>query len=155
MITICKLFRFFILFLAYTILVSCGDEKTQNKLYLVKIKDIDIKVELAINDAQRRKGLQNRESIPEGFGMLFCYGDNSVRSFWMRDTFMPLSIAFIEYDGTISEIEDMKPLSEKRITSRLAVKFVLEVPQGFFKRNAIVEGDKVTIPEEIKKLKIE
>ena len=134
------------------LLFSCTERETQGRVYPLRVKGIVIDVEVAITAAEQQRGLKNREELPEGRGMLFCYPASVEQKFWMKDTFIPLSIAFIEYNGTISQIEDMKPLDERPVASHLPVKYVLEVPQGFFEKNGIREGDKIEIPEEIKVL---
>jgi len=133
-------------------LFSCAEKERQQGVYPLRVKGIVIDVELAISPAEQQRGLKFRDDLPEGRGMLFCYPASEVRKFWMKDTYIPLSIAFVEYDGTISQIEDMKPLDERPVASDAAVKYALEVPQGFFEKNRIQEGDKIEIPEEIKAL---
>ena len=84
-----------------------------------------------------------RESMDENHGMLFVYDRDSKKSFWMKNTKIPLSIAFIAADGTIREIYDMEPLSTRIVDSRYSVRYVLEVNQGAFERHGIKAGDKV------------
>ena len=144
-----------ILHIAFFLSLSCGPKERGGKLYQLKIKGVQIEVEPAVNDAERRQGLQRREKLPEGRGMLFCYPESRRRTFWMKDTSIALSIAFIEYDGNIAQIEAMEPFSEKGITSHIPVKYALEVRRGFFERYGIEEHDTVIIPEEIKSLKIQ
>jgi len=143
-----------ILLIACFLLLSCSPKERGRRRYRLKIKDVQIQVELAVTDAERRRGLQRREELPEGRGMLFCYPESRRRTFWMKDTSVALSIAFIEYSGSIAQIEGMEPLSEKKITSDIPVKYALEVPRGFFQRHGIKERDTVIIPEEIKRMKV-
>ncbi len=84
-----------------------------------------------------------RESMTEDHGMLFVYDRDSRKSFWMKNTLIPLSIAYIAADGTIREIYDMEPLSTRIVDSRYSVRYALEVNQGAFQRHGIKEGDKV------------
>ena len=89
------------------------------------------------------RGLRFRPTLPPDSGMLFLFPDSRYRTFVMTDTVIPLSIAFIESDGTIVQIEDMKPLSLSRTYSLRRVPCALEVPQGWFRRHGIKEGDRV------------
>ena len=133
-------------------LFSCSEKRRQGKTYPLKVGPVVIEVELAVTAADQHRGLQFRESLSDEQGMLFCYPESDVRSFWMKDTYIPLSIAFIDYDGSILQMEDMKPLDERPVSSDFLVKYALEVPQGFFEKNGIREGDKIEIPKEIKEL---
>ncbi len=84
-----------------------------------------------------------RDSLDEDRGMLFVYDRDSRKSFWMKNTKIPLSIAYIAADGTIREIYDMEPLSTRIIESKYSVRYALEVNQGAFERHGIKAGDKV------------
>ncbi|MCR5494455.1 MAG: DUF192 domain-containing protein [Treponema sp.] len=110
-------------------------------------KSFTVKAELAIKEEERNYGFMNRKVIPDGTGMLFIFEDESKRSFWMKNTPHPLSIAYIDAGGEIADIFDMKPYSLTDITSSRSVKYALEVPQGWFDKNGIKVKDKVIIPE--------
>ena len=84
-----------------------------------------------------------RESLEEDRGMLFVYDRDAKKSFWMKNTTIPLSIASIAADGTIREIYDMEPLSARTVDSKYSVRYALEVNQGAFDRHGIKAGDKV------------
>lgn len=116
----------------------------------VTIKGHKVQVELADNPIKREEGYMNRKSIPENDGMLFVYKSEQEVSFWMKNTLIPLSIAFIKTDGTIVKIADMeveepKASSQeyKSYLSGEAVQYVLEVNKGWFAKNGISPGDKV------------
>ena len=109
----------------------------------IKINQWNITVEIAETQEDQEKGLMGRESMAEDHGMLFVYDRDSKKSFWMKNTKIPLSIAYIATDGTIREIYDMEPLSTRIVESRYSVRYVLEVNQGAFQRHGIKEGDKV------------
>jgi uncharacterized membrane protein (UPF0127 family) len=101
-------------------------------------------VELAVTPQSRRCGLSNRASIGENQGMLFIYPRSDLRTFWMKDTHIPLSIAFLDDTGTIINIEIMDPdQTEKRYHSRLPALYALEVNQGWFRSHGIKTGDPV------------
>ncbi len=114
-----------------------------------------INVEIAATSDEKALGLMHRKSLPENSGMIFLYPEETPVRFWMKDTLIPLTIAFIKEDGTITQIADMAPKSEDIIWSRQAVKYALEMNQGWFKKNNIKEGDKVFIPDAIKQIKAE
>ncbi|MBO7516567.1 MAG: DUF192 domain-containing protein [Spirochaetia bacterium] len=109
----------------------------------IKINQWELTVEIADTQAAQEKGLMGRENMAEDHGMLFVYDRDSRKSFWMKNTLIPLSIAYIAADGTIREIYDMEPLSTRIVESRYSVRYVLEVNQGAFLRHGIKEGDKV------------
>jgi len=103
-------------------------------------------VEIADDTPERTRGLMFRKELPEGFGMLFVFPDESPRSFWMKNTFVPLSIAFATSDGTITTIKDMTPHDESSVLSHGAATYALEVPKGWFVQNNVQVGDKISIP---------
>jgi uncharacterized membrane protein (UPF0127 family) len=102
---------------------------------------IPIHTELARTNGERAQGLMNRPSLPDGEGMLFVFEREQILSFWMKNTLIPLSIAFIRTDGRIVEIRDMKALDVTAVNSSRSVRYALEVPQGWFTRAGIKPGD--------------
>lgn len=112
----------------------------------VKIGEAVLQVEVAVTPEEQARGLMYRKQMPEDHGMLFPYGSDRRLSFWMKDTLIPLSIAYIASDGTIKEIYDMKPGSLREVSSRQSVRYALEVNQGFFDRLGIGVGDTVEFP---------
>jgi uncharacterized membrane protein (UPF0127 family) len=107
---------------------------------------VEVTAEIADDKAERRKGLMGRTELAENAGMLFVYKREQPRSFWMKDTLIPLSIAFIAADGRIVDIQDMKPLDTTSHPSAEPAKYALEVNQGFFEKRGIRVGDRVEIP---------
>ncbi len=103
-----------------------------------------IRVEVADTDVSRARGLMHRADLKDGTGMLFVYEDSAVRHFWMKNTLIPLSIAFISEEGKIVRISDMAPQSEEQVGSVHPVPYALEVPLGWFERNGVERGDFVT-----------
>jgi uncharacterized protein len=91
-------------------------------------------------------GLMFRREMPQHEGMLFVYEAPSKQCFYMRNTYLPLSIAFIADDGTIVDIQDMKPLTENSHCSSMPVRFALEMNQGWFAKKGIKPGFKLTGP---------
>lgn len=110
------------------------------------ISEYKLKVEIADEREERVEGLKFRKRLAENRGMLFVYEKESKLSFWMKDTVLPLSIAFIASDGTIREIRDMEPLSLNPVRSSRNVRYALEVNQGWFRNRGIKAGDKVQLP---------
>ena len=101
-------------------------------------------VEVASDDPSRRLGLMHRKSLPENAGMLFMYPEPERLSFWMKNTHVPLSIAFIDDAGVIVQIKDMAPLDAREVHGDTPVRQALEVNQGWFARNGIKVGDAFT-----------
>lgn len=99
-------------------------------------------VELALSPAEQEKGLMFRTSMPENHGMLFVFGAESQRSFWMKDTLIPLDIIFVEKDGRIQHIHgNARPLDRAFITSGMPSLAVLELNGGTAYKHGIKEGD--------------
>lgn len=99
--------------------------------------------EVAATEAERNTGLMRRFSLRPDHGMLFVFVAPRPLSFWMKDTYIPLSIAFIGPDGRILNIEDMAPRTETTHASRGPALFALEMKKGWFAQNGIVKGDRV------------
>ena len=96
--------------------------------------------ELATTPEQRQTGLMNRFSLKPDHGMLFVFERPEPLSFWMRNTFVALSIAFISADGTILNIEDMQPQTDDPHWSKGAALYTLEMKKGWFAERGIVAG---------------
>ena len=115
----------------------------------IKIGRGFIQAEVADTDALRTKGLSGRQTLEPGYGMLFVFDEPQAVRFWMKDTLVPLSIAFIKEDGTIVQIEDMQPNDLRIVQSREPVKYALEVRQGWFKERGLGPGIKAELPEKM------
>ncbi len=89
---------------------------------------------------QREKGLMDRDAVPDGTGVLFVFPRSEERSFWMRNTYVPLDIAFFDDDNRIAGIKQMEALDETPTDSDIATKLVLEVRRGWFADNGIEVG---------------
>ena len=107
--------------------------------------EIDLFVAVVDTPEERGRGLMFRESMPENQGMLFVFEQEGKYSFYMRDTPLPLSIAFIEGEGDIIEIEDMQPLTEDLHTPDEPYLYAVEANQGWFDRHGISAGAAVRI----------
>ena len=143
-----KLTIFFSIILILTPLLSCKSKK-------LPVKDIKIirhdgtefivEAEIAEKTEDRNHGYMERKVIPDGTGMLFVFEKDQILSFWMKNTPHPLSIAYIDSKGKIRDIYDMKPYSLASVVSTVSVRYALEVPQGWYKKNGITTGDTVII----------
>jgi uncharacterized membrane protein (UPF0127 family) len=100
-------------------------------------------LELARTPEEKQVGLMFRESMPWENGMVFVYDRPATEGYWMRNTLIPLSIAWIERDGTIVDIQDMQPLSDEVHTPAAAYWYALEVNQGWFFANGVGVGQQV------------
>jgi len=100
-------------------------------------------VEVAATRAHRGRGLMFRESLPEDRGMLFIFPEEHVLDFWMRNTSIPLSIAFADASGRIVHIADMQPFSDVGASSVAPARYALEVNAGWFARNGVRTGDEL------------
>jgi uncharacterized protein len=107
-----------------------------------------ISVEVASGPAERNRGLMFRESLPADHGMLFIFPDERLLTFWMRNTSLPLSIAYADAGGRIVRISDLEPLDEHPVSSGRPARYALEMRRGWFREHAVFEGDRITgIPQ--------
>lgn len=104
------------------------------------INDHKIVAELAVTQEQRSLGLMNRFSLQPDHGMLFVFEKSEPLAFWMKNTYVPLSIAFISADGRIVNIEDMKPQTEDTHWSKGPALYALEMKKGWFQERGIGPG---------------
>jgi hypothetical protein len=102
-----------------------------------------IDVQLAMTPAQRATGLMYRREMPQHEGMLFVFEQPSAQCFWMKNTLIPLTAAFVADDGTITNLADMKPQSTNSHCSAKPVRYVLEMNQGWFAKRGIKAGFKL------------
>jgi uncharacterized membrane protein (UPF0127 family) len=105
-----------------------------------------IDTQLAQTPEQRQIGLMWRKDLPQNEGMLFVFEQPTVQCFWMRNTLTALTAAFVDDDGTIVNLEDMKSQTDNSHCSIKPVRFVLEMNQGWFKKRGIQAGFKLTGP---------
>lgn len=109
----------------------------------LKIRGHEVRAELAHTEDSRRQGLMHRDRLGENNGMIFVYPAPEITAMWMKNTLIPLSVAFIDAKGRILNIEDMTPLSEDAHGSRGPAAYSLEVNRGWFARRGIKAGDRV------------
>jgi uncharacterized protein len=111
-------------------------------------KEVRVRVEIADDVLEQARGLMYRTALAENRGMLFVYPDEEKRSYWMRNTLIPLSIAFMDSEGRIVDIKDMKPLDDDppHYVSAEPARYALEVNKGFFEERGVEVGDRAHLP---------
>jgi uncharacterized membrane protein (UPF0127 family) len=136
----------------FLLFISCvnADNRPQPKLTTKDLfiassgGTITVSAEYAVTDNERAKGMMWRSVMNDGEGMLFVYDRDIQMSFWMKNTLIPLSIAFISSRGEILEILDMEPQDTRSVNSQRYCRYALEVPQGWFARAGVQQGDMIT-----------
>jgi uncharacterized protein len=129
----------------YTTSAAAQDEP-QLKLQRIKLSAgmHQIDTQLAQTPEQRQTGLMWRKDMPQHEGMLFIFEQPSQQCFWMKNTLLPLTAAFVADDGTIVNLEDMKPQTTDPHCSAKPVRFVLEMNKGWFAKKGIKAGSKLS-----------
>ena len=125
---------------------SAGNEGAKYEIF---INGKVLYAELALSAEEREHGLMFRKLLKKNSGMLFVFPHDRRLSFWMKNTMIPLSIAYISSDNTVREIKDMKPYSLKPVSSKYSVRFALEMERGYFEENNIAAGDTVIFSDTI------
>ena len=105
-----------------------------------------IDTQLATQPEQRQIGLMHRTAMPQHEGMLFVFEQPAVQCFWMRNTLIPLTAAFVADDGSIVNLADMQPLDESSHCSAKPVRYVLEMNQGWFRQHGLRAGMRLKHP---------
>jgi uncharacterized membrane protein (UPF0127 family) len=119
----------------------------ETKSIILRPQNIRVVVEIADNDDKRQHGLMFRRELPKDRGMLFIFPDEALRHFWMKNTFIPLSLGFFDKNRKLIEIADLPPVKSEMqrdipsYQSRRHAQYVLEVNQGWFKRHKIQAGE--------------
>lgn len=136
------------LFAWVALVITCTYAQTPAQLDLPRLQISAgmhlINAQLAGTPSQREIGLMFRESMPASEGMLFMFEQASVQCFWMKNTFIPLTAAFVADDGRIVNFAEMKPQTSNAHCSKEPVRYVLEMNQGWFKKKGILEGFKLS-----------
>jgi uncharacterized protein len=134
--------------LAFLFVPLAAQEAPQLNLPVVQLQAgmHNIRAQVAATGEQRATGLMHRKEMPQQEGMLFVFEQPSPQCFWMKNTLLPLSIAFIADDGTVVNIEEMKPQTLESHCSAKPVRYVLEMNQGWFAKRGIKAGFKLTGP---------
>jgi uncharacterized membrane protein (UPF0127 family) len=116
---------------------------TTATLTTVSGRNITLTLEIAQTEQEQETGLMGRASVPAGMGMLFVFKTAGNVAFWMKDTLIPLSIAFIDTNGKILDIQDMQAMSEDLHTAKQPYQYALEVGQGWFGQNGVKPDDNI------------
>jgi uncharacterized protein len=135
---------------ACLLLCACNGPQPQSlPKQTIRVGGIDLSVEIAATDAQRGIGMMHRKSLSADEGMLFVFADDEMRSFYMKNTHVPLSIAYIKADGSIDRIMNMAPLTLESHESNSPCRYALEMPEGWFSDHGVGVGDIIQIPKGI------
>lgn len=115
----------------------------------MQIGSVTYTLEIAANDAQRARGLMFRDQMPAEHGMIFIFDDEQVRSFWMKNTRIPLDIIYLSDQGKVVSIKSMKPFDEKSVSSEFPARFAIELNAGQAQRCGILPGDVIIVPPSV------
>ncbi len=116
------------------------DYRLEGDTFPIRVAGIEIQVEIADDEAERSRGLMFRESLSENEGMLFVYESSRPLGFWMRNTLIPLDIAYIDEQGRIVDIQTMQPKDDTTHWSKADAMYALEMNAGWFEANGITTG---------------
>ena len=126
------------------LVAACGAEQGPRAVIETKGDDVTVHVEVADTQAERARGLMGRRELPDDTGMVFDFPTDSTSAFWMKDTLIPLSIAFYDERGTIVRILEMEPCTRDPCVlydPEASYRGALEVNRGAFERWGVREGD--------------
>ena len=134
-------------------LVGCNQENASpqavsdaHTYFPISIEKIPLKLQLALTQSEQAQGLMHRDSMPEDHGMLFLFKYPGPRSFWMRNTKIPLDLAYFDASGRLLEIHPLYPYNENAVRSRSRhVLIVVETNQGWFRRNNVQPGAQIDL----------
>ena len=130
------------------LLAGCGGDDGPRAILETDEGDVLVRVEVADTDAERERGLMGRQELPPDSGMAFVFPRDTTASFWMKDTLIPLSIAFYDDAGRIVRILDMQPCRADPCPiydPQVAYRGALEVNEGAFRRWAVQVGDRLRV----------
>jgi uncharacterized membrane protein (UPF0127 family) len=131
---------------ALVLILSCGAASAaadNSQLLPLRVGAHTFQVEVAATPQQRERGLMGRTRLAVNGGMLFVFERAAQYCFWMRNTPLPLSIAFVDASGRIASLADMQPYSNDLHCPATAVRYALEVPQGEFRQLGIAAGAQI------------
>lgn len=117
----------------------------QQSLPVLRLGDVPLQIELACTPEAQQRGLMFRKILPENQGMLFVFAEEQTLSFWMKNTPLPLSIAYINAAGEIVDIQKLQPFDETPRPSVRPAQYALEVNQGWFERHQIQVGQRILL----------
>jgi uncharacterized membrane protein (UPF0127 family) len=133
-------------FLSTLALTATAQDTPQTTLPRIKLQAgmYQIDTQVAQTEAQRQIGLMFRQEMPQHEGMLFVFEQPATQCFWMKNTLLPLTAAFVSDDGTIVNLVDMKPQTTDSHCSAKPVRFVLEMNQGWFAKKGLKAGSRLS-----------
>ena len=134
--------KLLVLFLSLLLLTSCG---IGSRKVTLSINGRPLEVEIARTKKQRAKGLMYREELGWNEGMLFIFQEEQYLSFWMKDTSIPLSVAFLDNNGVVTDIHDMEPFSLHPVRSSRQCRYAIEVNRNFFRDAGFTVGSKLDL----------
>lgn len=123
--------------------LTAACSETQLPTTMLDVDGHAVIAEVADTTKAREQGLMGRKFLGDDEGMIFVYTDEKPRSFWMKNTPLPLSIAYADKDGKIVKILDMEPYSEDRVQSIYPAQYALEMKQGWFTEHGVESGDRI------------
>lgn len=136
----------FVIFIFVLLTSSCVSGDLRQDCRIVAPNGSSVKIQLAKTEQERSRGLMYKKSISDDQGMLFIFNDMQERTFWMKNTFIPLDMIFIDDQGVVRNILDnVPPLTTAPRNSEIPVKYVLEVAGGSSKKLAIEVGSKLDL----------
>jgi len=121
----------------------CAQSLAQMPEIALTIGGHKIAAEVAATNPERMQGLMNRRMMPENRGMVFVFTEEAQHAMWMKNTYIPLSVAFVDSKGIITNIEDMKPHTEEAHPATRPVRYALEMNLGWFAKRGIKAGAKI------------
>lgn len=130
-----------------------GLRELRSNIHTIQVGNHKMKVDVANNPLKIAKGMMFKRSMPEDFdGMLFILDEPQIARFWMKNTYIPLDIAFIDETHQIKDIQSMFIInSETEYVSPVPVKYVLEAPLGYLKNQGIQVNDFITLDSKVLK----
>jgi uncharacterized protein len=131
------------LLLTALLVLLCAPAYADMKEIVLGIGGHKLTVEVAATEPERARGLMYRRMLPEHRGMLFVFPMVAIHSMWMANTYIPLSVAFLDGSGVIINIADMEPHTRVPHSAARPAKYALEMNQGWFKKRGIQPGDRV------------
>ena len=141
---------------ALLLAADCGDGHALKapsgppRVATLQVAGRTVQVELALDEPSRQHGLMDRTRLDEDAGMLFIFPDEQVRTFWMRNTLIPLDITFLRGDGTLINVGHGQPgVEQPGVWSTAPARMVLELNAGWSERHGFKPGDRVEVPPEL------
>jgi len=118
-------------------------QRAGGDLVTIRAGGVEVRVEIADEPSEHSRGLMFRESLAENAGMLFIYPSERTLAFWMKNTLLPLDIAYADREGRIVDIQQMEPQTLDTHPSAAPAQYALEMNQGWFEANGVRVGDRI------------